>query len=245
MKQLLGNIAVCAMVALLVTHTGTTVRAGLVMTVDAPGVQTSTVAGVTTETFNSFNAGQYTNLTTAVGTLSTAGAASIVVADLYGGAGGTGKYFALGAESGSADAITLMLNGPASYFGMWWSAADAYNGVQLYSGTTLLASYNTAGAFAGLPSSYYGNPNSGADAGEMFAYVNFNATEGTAITSVVFTNGGTTATGFEADNFSVLNVPEPSTLVLLGTTAAAGWLAFWRRGRQAATAVAQVVPVQK
>ena len=72
MKLVLSNIAVCALVAVLVTHTGTTVRAGLVMTVDAAGVQASTVAGVTTETFNSFGPGQYSSLATAVGTLNTA-----------------------------------------------------------------------------------------------------------------------------------------------------------------------------
>ena len=215
--------------AVLVTHTGTTVRAGLVMTVDAAGVQASTVAGVTTETFNSFGPGQYSSLATAVGTLNTAGAQSIVVADSYGGAGGTGNYFALGAQSSSADAVTLTFSGPESYFGMWWSAADANNAVSLYSGTTLLATYNSTSAFAGLPSSYFGNPNSGADAGEMFAYVNFNATEGTAITSVVFSNNGTTATGFEADNFSVLNVPEPSTLVLFGTALVIGGVVIGRR----------------
>ena len=129
--------------------------------------------------------------------------------------------------------MTLTFSGPESYFGMWWSAADANNAVSLYSGTTLLATYNSTSAFAGLPSSYFGNPNSGADAGEMFAYVNFNATEGTAITSVVFSNNGTTATGFEADNFSVLNVPEPSTLVLFGTALVIGGVVIGRRAEWA------------
>jgi hypothetical protein len=218
----------------MVIYTGNTARAGLVTTVDAPGVQASTVAGVTTETFNSFSKGQYSSLTTAVGTLSTAGAESIVVADSYGGAGGTGNYFALGAESGSADAVTLTFKGPESYFGMWWSAADANNAVSLYSGTTLLASYNSTSVFADLPASYDGNPNSGADVDEKFGYVNFNATDGTAITSVVFSNNGTTSTGFEADNFSVLQVPEPSTLVLFGTAIVIGGVIVGRRARTSA-----------
>jgi hypothetical protein len=199
---------------------------GIVAIVEPPGAVASTVPGVTTETFDSFALGQYANLTTAVGTLSTAGAMSIVTADQWGGAGGTGLYFGLGAESGSADPVTLAFGGPQSYFGMWWSAADANNMVQFYSGSTLVATYTMASAFAGLDSAYYGNPGSpGVDLGESFAYFDFYGTDGTTFTSAVLSNAGTTGTGFEADNFSVVTaVSEPSALALYGMAIATGGL---------------------
>ena len=209
-------------------------HAGIVVSVEAAGAQTSTVAGVTTETFNSFSPGQYSSLSTNIGTLSSTGQFSIVAADIYGGAGGIGDYFAVGAQSGSASPVTLTLNGPESYFGMWWSAADANNTVQLYSGSTLEGTYTTSSIFSGLPGSYYGNPNNGGDTGEPFAYVNFTGDPGTTITSVVFSNSGSTGTGFESDNFSVAGVgivPEPSSIVLVGTGAALLGLAAWRRRR--------------
>ncbi len=54
-------------------------------------MQSSTVPGVITETFDSFANGQYSSLSTAVGTLSSAGEFAIVNADLYGGAAGPGS----------------------------------------------------------------------------------------------------------------------------------------------------------
>ena len=155
-----------------------------------------------TETFNGFSTGQYSSLTTSVGTLSTSGALEIVAADIYGGAGGTGNYFALGAQSGSSDPVTLTFSGPQSYFGIWWSAADVNNTLTFYSGAPSWL-LHTASVFAGLGSSYYGNPNNGGDTGEPFAYLNFNGASGTTFTSVVFSNNGTTSTGFESDNWSI------------------------------------------
>jgi hypothetical protein len=193
---------------------------------------------VTTEAFNSFGTGQYSSLETAVGTLSTSGSLAIVAADSYGGAGGTGNYMALGAQSGSGDPVTLTFKGPESYFGFWWSAADANNSVTFYSGSSALASYNDGGtfSFATPGGAYYGNPNNGSDTGEPFAYFNFSGTDGTKFTSVVFSNNGTTGTGFEADNFSVGSVPEPSSLVLGSMGSAVCALALWRRRQRARSA---------
>ena len=154
---------------------------------------------------------------------------------MYGGAGGTGDYLALGAQSGSASPVSLTFNGPQSYFGMWWSAADVNNTLKFYSGSTLLETYTTASVFTGIDSSYYGNPTPnflGQDSGEPFAYLNFNGTLGTTFTSVVISNAGSTGTGFESDNFSIAGVPEPSSLVLGGMAATACALAgLWRRRR--------------
>ncbi len=232
-------------------------EAGLVLSVEAPGVQASTVSGVTTETFNFNNTGNYTSLNTRVGTLTSPGLA-IDAANQYGGAatatltGGSNNYFAIGAESGQTTA-SLALNGPQSYFGFWWSAADPLNGVQLYSKGNLLATLNTNVALAALNSSYLGNPNSGADASEPFAYLNFTATGGTTFDQVVFNNANL-STGVEADNFSVLKsatgvsgtlinngltfaVPEPSSLALATLGGAIGLgAARLRRRRRAGIA---------
>ena len=235
MKTSLKSFTVCATLSLLAIHGGSSARAGVVMTVEAPGAQSSTVAGVTTETFNSFSTGQYSSLQTAVGTLSTSGSLTIVAPDIYGGAGGTENYFALGAQSGSADPVTLTFRGPQSYFGLWWSAADANNTVTFYSGSSALMTFSEASAFsiATPGGAYYGNSNNGGDTGEPSAYLNFNGTNGTAFTSVVFSNNGTTGTGFEAGNFSIGGVAGPSSLVLGGMTSAVCGLVFWRRRRRA------------
>jgi len=103
--------------------------ASLIVSVDAPGVQASTVPGVTTETFDSFSAGNYSSLSTAVGTITSmdAGQFAIVPANVFGGAGGTGNFFTISGFSGSAAPATLVLNTPQAYFGFWWSAADHFN----------------------------------------------------------------------------------------------------------------------
>jgi hypothetical protein len=230
MKICLKSLSLCAAMALLVTSSGPKAHAGPIsLSVETAGLQTSAVQGVTTETFDGFSTGQYSSLTTAVGTLSTAGSLEIVAADIFGGAGGSGDYFSLGAQSGSADPVTLTFNGPQSFFGIWWSAADVNNTLTFYSGATELATFNTSSVFAGLGNSYYGNPNNGGDTGEPFAYMNFNGVSGTTFTSVVFTNNGTTSTGFESDNWSISSVPEPSSLVLSSTAAVILGLALRRR----------------
>ena len=236
-------LGICAMIALLVAGGGKTSQAGITYTIDAPGVQASTVAGVTTETFNGFSTGNYSTLVTAVGTLTSANRGDFAIVPssssaygAYGGAGGTGNFFALGNESGSYQPVTLSFNGSESYVGLWWSAADSYNSLALYSNNTLVTTVTTSNLLSlvnasGGSSSYYGNPNNRQDGGEAFAYVNFYADSSTPITSVVFMNPS--STGFEADNFSVRSagVPEPSSLILGGVAAAIGALTYQRRRR--------------
>ena len=223
-------------------------NAGLILSYEAVGVQASTVQGVTTETFNNINTGQYTSLSTNVGTFSSPGLA-VLNADQYGGAGNSGHYVAIGSQSGTLTA-SLALNGSQSYFGFWWSAADTLNGVDFYSGGKLLGSFSAAATISALGSAFNGNPNGGGDTGEKFAYLNFTGTNGTTIDQVVFKNTST-ATGFEADNFSVRsaalagpsgtviangfipNVPEPSSLVMASIGGLMG-LGCWVRTRRRA-----------
>jgi PEP-CTERM motif len=249
MKGILKRPALSAAALLLAIGVETRARAGLIVSVDNPGVQSSTVAGVTTETFNGFNPGNYSSLSTAVGTVTSAsgGKFAIVGADVYGGAGGSGSYFSVGAQSGSAAPATLALIGAEAYFGFWWSAGDSYNQVSFYSGTQLLGSFDTSTLLGSLGPAYHGNPNGGGDNIDIYDYLNVIGTNGTTITSVVFANSGMTASGFESDNWSVsptapnpipgtiiiggINTPEPSSLTLAGIAGALGCLAYWRRRR--------------
>ncbi|WZO98465.1 PEP-CTERM sorting domain-containing protein [Isosphaeraceae bacterium EP7] len=201
--------------------------ADFVLTAEAAGVQASQVSGVTTVNFNSQSSGTYSSLVTSIGTINSPGLA-IVGANAYGGAGGNGKYFAIGAQSGSTTA-TLTLNSSQSYFGFWWSAADPQNKIEFLSGGSVVAQFNPTTALGSLSSAYLGNPNNNLDGGEKFAYLNLYGTQGSSFDQIRFTNQSQ-GSGFESDNWSVLaastppsgttipggvtSVPEPSTLVL-------------------------------
>ena len=201
-------------------------QAQVVLTIDAPKVQASTVSGITTENFDKFAVGKYTLLNTPIGTYTSPGM-NVFPAGAYGGAGGTGNYFVIGNVSGTKIA-TLTLTGDAGYFGFWYSAGDDRNVVQLYENSTLEYTLDTAGFINfidKLPNSntYFVNPNNGLDRGQPFAYVNFFGTNGTVFNKVVFDNI-TTGTGFESDNHSVgpaspitgiVVTPEPGTFALL------------------------------
>ena len=227
-------------------------NAGLILSYEAAGVQASKVAGVTTETFDSYPPGTYTNINgvmSAVGAFTSPGVA-IRSADLYGGAGGMGNYFAIGAQSGTTTA-SLAFNGAQSYFGFWWSAADRYNSLDLYSSGQKIGTFATSIVLAALGSDYNGNPNGAANPGEKYAYLNITGTNGTTIDRVVFNNANL-STGFEADNFSIrgdptavsgtiinggIAVPEPSSLAMASISGLMGcgaWLRNRRRGVVAA-----------
>lgn len=161
-------------------------QAALVFTIEAPGVQQSSVPGVTTENFDDGN------LTSAIGTYT---GGSVFGADVYGGAGGTGSY--LFATSGNPS--TLTFSTPQSYFGVWWSAGDAGNSLKVYNqNDVLIGDYVVGSIIPLLSAAYYGNPNGGGNAGEPYAYLNFTANGTDFISKVVF--GGS---NFESDNHSV------------------------------------------
>ncbi len=220
------------------------VQAQVVVTIDGPGVQSSTVSGITTETFDGFTPGFYTTLNTAVGTYSGSGF-EVAPANVFGGAGGTGNYFAVGAESGTSSE-TLTLPSDQGYFGFWFSAGDSANEIQLYENSTLEYTLDTAGLINFINkqsdvSAYYGNPNNGGDGGEPFAYVNFFGTHGTVFNTIVFSNASL-GSGFESDNHSIAlsapvsgipisSVPEPGCVALLASVGLTGAALLRRRTR--------------
>ncbi len=210
--------------------------------VAAPNVVSSPATGGTaySETFNSGSAWP-TGLRTApvtrpIGTfaLSPSSALRIQASDQYGGANGS-RYAAFGAQSGTSGAITLNLSNPVEYFGLWWSAIDANNGISLYSGNDFLMRFTGAeliSLFAASPtltaqngtvyptSDYRGKPGTSPrqNTGEYYAYTMFRVS-GLTFTRVVFDNSGTTATGFEMDNLQIRtgNFSIPNSTVLLRT----------------------------
>ena len=211
--------------------------AALVVTLEDPGVQATTVAGATTETFDEFAPGKVASgtLASSIGTYSSDPyGMAIVPHDAYGGSFET-QYISVGAQSESTS-MTLTLNAPQAYFGFEWLAGDANNVIQFYSQGSLLGTLNV-GSLIGYINSrsdaagYYGNPNDPTqDSSEPFAYVNVIGTAGTTFDRIVFSNSNSFATGFETDNHSFLAttpdpipgtpvgpiVPEPSSLALAG-----------------------------
>ncbi len=214
----------------------------LVAYIEAPDAQTSSFAassGAETETFNSLPLGDQTSpYSSAIGTFqfSSTAQGDIIAADQYGGANGS-QYMAFGSQSKTSAPITINLNGNYNYFGFWFSAGDANNGITLYNGSTQYARFSTANILTLLSgtqvtalngtkynsSSYFGNPNgTNEDTGEPFAYVEIVSTTGT-FNKIVLDNSGTTNTGFESDNDTVYygstGVTVPGTDVLVGSLA--------------------------
>ena len=190
----------------------TTLIAGLLITFDAPGVQQTTVTGTTTETFDSGATstiiGTYT-----IGTV----IPPQTFFGVFGGAFGT-PYLGVFDE-----VVTLDLNSPQKYFGMWWSAVDSDNLVQVYDNSNLLTTISAIDLVPLLTPNHFGNPNTGENAIEPYVYLHFAATGSTEITQVRFTNADDSF--LETDNHSITNrlvdppgteiVPEPSTACAL------------------------------
>jgi hypothetical protein len=203
--------------ALFVTHAA---QAGIITTVSAPGVQTSSALDTTAIDFEGIGNGYHGSDSFTLSGGLTAGYAGnhfIVGHDQYGGAGGTGNYLSLQ----STNVVTVTLNQSQAYFGFWLSAADVNNQLEFYNGTTLVGSFSGSDPLiTSLAPGYYGNPNAeGQDPSEAFVFVNFySEAAGDMFNKIVMTQvaGGT---GFESDNhtFSATlqapsPVPEPSAL---------------------------------
>lgn len=193
----------------------------VIVTYDAPGVQTTNVAGTSVYSFNTIAPNSTVTPATAFATFSKL---YVMNANEYGGAMG-GRYGVVGDPTGSANvqSTTVTFARPASYMGFWWSAADPHNLFTLYSGSTALLTMsnrtlNKALGSCGGANAYCGNPVNGQDPGELFAYVNIWGKNGTNFTSARFQQLEDQG-GFEFDNVAVPDapiggapsIPEPGT----------------------------------
>jgi hypothetical protein len=249
------------------------VRANSISVYISPAtMQYSEVSGVTVSNFDNMTVGNRTSAyVSLIGTYAASASSpfDVIAADQYGGATDPTnpttptRYFDIGAQSGTSAPVTVTLNQQADYFGFWLSAVDANNGLSFYQGNYLIARFTMdmlttlfnggVGNITALngtkyaTSSYYGNPNSGLNAGEPYVFVDFVA-NGFTFNKVVFDNSGSIASGFESDNHSILattptisgdhvyvgglteDVPEPPAVLLLAgglmLIAAARWRWF-------------------
>lgn len=164
--------------------------------------------------------------------------------DQYGGAGGVGNYMV---TFGNANGYTLDLLHNASvpgynYFGLHLSALDKGNRLDFlrdgetvfsYTPDALVKSLGTCGGNA-----YCGNPTTGANSHEQYAFVSFLDRDSTFDQVWSRQSGGG---GLETDNHTVgyrapdalrvFNVPEPYAMEMLGTGLLAVGLLRARRGR--------------
>lgn len=211
---------------LLGAFTMQTAQAGFTVTVEAPGVLNSTSSFSTSgvETFDSQSSGNFSSNFGGTGITGSYTNAVISNADLFGGAGGIGKYITDYNGSGYTGAVSVQINSPITYFGLWISALNSTNYLNFYSNNVLVESFNPADLIALVHgnSAYYGNPSGrfrGQDANEPYAFVNFYDVGGT------FDKIQVSGFGYESDNYTVGTftsqsgqaVPEPVSLALLGT----------------------------
>jgi hypothetical protein len=209
-------------------------QAGIIFTTEAAGVQQTSLTGTITETFNLLPTGALGVYNSAIGQYS---AGSVVSnPNAWGGANQT-LYLAVGAQSNTTS-YSLNFSRDLNYFGLNWQAGDAKNELRFLNHGVLIQAFSTSAVFASLNSSYSGNPNTGQNTSEKYAFFNFYATGGTLFDQVVFYNNGT-STGFETDNHTILKpsdpltptteaeTPEPATLALVGVAC----LALAAKGR--------------
>ena len=167
----------------------------------------------------------------------------------------SGSPYSLQGAGKTVNTTTLTLYTPSAYFGIWWSAGDAANVLDFYSGGAsgnLVAEFTTANLMAKLPINYYGNPRDRSlDTAEPYAFINFFGASNTVWDTVVFRNSS--ASGFESDNhtsrvtpwtpdegpmpgvpvervsgMTVTAIPEPASMLLISSVLVAG---FWVRRR--------------
>lgn len=179
-------------------------RASVIITyAEDPKSNNSTLSGTQVYDFNSNPLGKSSNVVwNGVGTFDQL---FVKTADAYGGATDAthpnGTQYSLQGAGAPVLSSTLKLDTPSSYFGLWWSAGDAKNLLQFYSGDSLVGQFTTASLLAPLPSTYDGNPkNRSINSGEPYAFINFLGDEKTVWDRIVLTN--TSSSGFESDNYT-------------------------------------------
>jgi hypothetical protein len=115
-------------------------------------------------------------------------------------------YMTVPFANSNGSATVVNLGGTYNYFGLWWGSIDTYNTLTFLKGGVEV--YSITGA--GLPNP--SEPNGNWTNANSNLYVNFHDLP--FFDSFTMTS---TQYAFEADNFAVARVPEPATLLLLGS----------------------------
>lgn len=178
---------------------------GILVTIyEDAGLQASTLSNVDVFTFNNFSTGLHTNVVwDGVGSFDKI---YVLNANVYGGAmnesTGQRSRFSTVQRSRNIEVSTLTLDTPSSYFGMWWSAGDPANVLTFYNDDQLIAQFTTSSMFgsANLSSEYYGNPMTGGNGGEPYAFINFYGDNQTSWNKIELSTIG--GGGFESDNYT-------------------------------------------
>lgn len=199
-------------------------KAAVTVTPELAGVQNTTanLAFKGVETFDNASAGGFTSQFGSNGYYQ--GVYSLVVpggkesqlringADVYGGAGGDGKYAVTFEQPGYQLDFSTSAHA-VNYFGLWISAIDDNNSLKIYSGGQTY-DFSPPTLISQLNASYFNNPNANQhwNAGEKYVFVNFQSTA--PIEKIVFGGFGG---GFESDNHTVgfAAVPEPATWAMM------------------------------
>lgn len=162
-------------------------------------------------------------------------------ADSYGGADGIGNYGFTGADG----ELSVNLTTPSKYLGLWFTCANPGNYVDVYSGGSLLATFDTqsltdivgskanpnpvlasdGNTYSGA--AWYGNPNTQFNNWDVsrfnYAYINMGLDDPNATFDKIVIRGAY----FEFDNLTTSSaaftsvIPEPSTYALFGLGALA------------------------
>jgi hypothetical protein len=217
---------------LLASMTGSSL-AGIKVYLSPNGISSAEASGisnVTTENFNSAPLGNIDGYDGAIGLYTTGGNAGVLNNDQYGGDGVDGVPGYLGVVSGSS-AILTFSNPATAYFGLLFSAGNGGNSFDIKKDGETILSFSTAALLDLLPKGvgaqiqaingqyyntddYYGQPGTGRNAGEPYAYIHIVGTEGTTFDQIVLSEPVGAAT-FESDNHSVSTISPtvPGTLV--------------------------------
>jgi len=175
----------------------------LVTIAEDPYATSSTLSNTTQFTFDDLPTGLSSNVTwDGVGTFD-----SLYVSDanVWGGAynelTGSASQFSWQGSRWTPTS-TLSLDQSSSYFGFWWSAGDRNNQISFYNQDDLIARFTTESMFGSLSLSqdYYGNPLTGGNSREPYAFINFFGDAETSWDRIELTQLG--GGGFESDNYT-------------------------------------------
>lgn len=224
--------------AALIAALGTPAMAGVVITLEAPGVSNTTqsFAESGVETFDNRATGANQSFTSNFGGTSgyTGDYSNVQILSNDSWGGVENSQYAVSLGQGSS--YTLELNKSADYFGFYLLALSAGNKMEFFNGDTSVLSLGYNDLLSYLTPDYMGSPYPGQTGNEYFAFMNFNFDGGDSYNKIVFSNSGTD--GFESDNHTIgiSAVPEPATwaMLILGF----GMVGLTARRRRTASAIA-------